>query len=139
MRNAVLARQTEEQLGSGSNKNKKIHGLDQAHSQLGAGTPLPLSHLVNCLSFFSFSSPSDSLPESAWKNASRYSCLARKFDCILLGCWLDVGAYSSRHTSPDGQDLHTPGIRHDTARSLHTHNHPLTDVAESMTSIHRHS
>ncbi len=32
-----------------------------------------------------------------------------------------------------------PGIHHQTARSLHTHNHPLTDVADSMTSIHRHS
>jgi hypothetical protein len=32
-----------------------------------------------------------------------------------------------------------PGIHHQTARSLHTHNHPLTDVADSMTSRHRHS
>jgi hypothetical protein len=102
----------------------------------------------------------------------------------LYGCWLDVGACSSSHTSPriqigmfrpirvdhtkclqvaietpsfihsDGHDLRIllsyitrrpgfvdtpPGIHHQTARSLHTHNHPLTDVADSMTSIHRHS
>jgi len=41
--NALLARQTEEQLGSGNNKNKQIHGLDQTHSQLGADTPLSFS------------------------------------------------------------------------------------------------
>ena len=28
--NVLLARQTEEQLGSARNKNKQIHGLDQA-------------------------------------------------------------------------------------------------------------
>ncbi len=118
--NALLARQTEEQLGSGSNKHL-IHSLNRLGRTLLGD-----------------------------------SCLARKFDCILIlsGCWLDVGACSSSHTSPDGHDLRIllsyitgrpgfvdtpPGIHHQTARSLHTHNHPLTDVADSMTSIHRHS
>jgi hypothetical protein len=68
----------------------------------------------------------------------------------LSGCWLDVVAYSSRHTSPDGQDLHIlqsyitrrpgfvhtpPGIHHQTVRSLPTNSHPLNAAAESMTSI----
>jgi hypothetical protein len=41
---------------------RHTHSLEQAHHS-------PSLHLVNCLPFFL--PPSDSLPESAWKNASR--------------------------------------------------------------------
>ncbi len=83
---------------------RHTHSLEQAHHG-------PSLHLVNCLPFSL--SPSDSLPESAWKNASRW--IVSSSQIWLHFVWdvgLDVGAYSSRHILPD---------------------HPLTDAAESMT------
>jgi hypothetical protein len=126
---------------------RHTHSLEQAHH-------CPALHLVNCLPFFSFSSLHLILCLSRLgRTLLGDSCLARKFDCILIlsGCCLDVGAHSSRHTSPGGQDLHIrqayitrrpgfvhtpPGIHHKTARSLPTNHLELSSSADMCAGIH---